>query len=378
MKRIFITEAQSRMVSNVSSPISSIMLNGMRDKSVYAPLMDDIFAEKLLSDGYTLSKEAFKDDISSIPTDKVINEFNKLVSICTKKEQAIRPQLEQLCYNLVVEAFNIPEETIKMDIELVEQVNPSHIFHITAGTEENREYDSVESINNEEKEIDKRKLINVIIQGAADSIFENCLKKSFAEVFELDEELPHLYSKLIKLNTYLLYVQNVVIDDNNHCQAGHVEVNIGSDLRANGLKVEAVNFPILLNETIKGLLEIVASNGLPDNFDTAKNVIDNSDVLIQEPWNMRFGLPLWDRILSGKKIPSEDIPQFIDIIVKADPDSLFDLFNEILHSTKKGKEIISNIIDSVRDDAEYKQFMDDMMQKHTEKQVIDEIEFERV
>ena len=85
-----------------------------------------------------------------------------------------------------------------------------------------------------------------------------------------------------------------------------------------------------------------------------------------------------DLILSGKKIPSEDIPQFIDIIVKADPDSLFDLFNEILHSTKKGKEIISNIIDSVRDDAEYKQFMDDMMQKHTEKQVIDEIEFERV
>lgn len=149
---------------------------------------------------------------------------------------------------------------------------------------------------------------------------------------------------------------------------------LGDDLTVTKIEVAAVTFPMLLTETIKGLMEVVAANGLPDNIELAKNVIDFSDVLQQEPWNMRFGVGLWNILTQGKKIDTKIVPEFLSIIVKADVDDFIDLMKEVTHNTKKGKTIINDILDSVQYNSKYNAFLDDMLKKHTDKQVIDEEE----
>lgn len=375
MRKIFINEKQERLLKESINPLSDNIVRGVSDGSVYVPMGNTAFANRLLAIGYNESKDDFNDDIENIPIDKVTNEFNKLLNICIKKEQNIRPQLEQLCYNTVVSIFNIPEDTIDMELNLVNQVEPTRIFHIAPDVDEDYEYDSVEVMDSEEGEVSKRKLINILTQGISDYILNKVIKACFYEIFDLDEELPHIYSKILKLNRYILYSKDVVITDNDHHQGGYVEVKLNDEMTVNNITVKAVIFPILLSETIKGLLEIVSSNGLPDDIEVAKKVINKADILPQEPWNMRLGLPLWKRMIGNTEITLSDIPKAFEILVNADCESFNDLFNEITNNTKKGKFIIRNIFDSVHHDSEYNSFLDGMMQKHKEKTIIDEVEF---
>lgn len=375
MRKIFINEKQERLLKESITPLSNNIVRGVSDGSVYVPMGNTAFANRLLAIGYNESKDDFNDDIENIPIDRVTNEFNKLLNICIKKEQNIRPQLEQLCYNTVVSIFNIPEDTIDIELNLVNQVEPTHIFHIAPDVDEDYEYDSVEVMDSEEGEVSKRKLINILTQGISDYILNKVIKACFSEIFDLDEELPHIYSKILKLNRYILYSKDVVITDNDHHQGGYVEVKLNDEMTVNNITVKAVIFPILLSETIKGLLEIVSSNGLPDDIEVAKKVINKADILPQEPWNMRLGLPLWKRMIGNTEITLSDIPKAFEILVNADCESFNDLFNEITNNTKKGKFIIRNIFDSVHHDSEYNSFLDGMMQKHKEKTIIDEVEF---
>lgn len=358
-----------------NTPVMNALENGVSNGDIYAPLEDVSFARKMVSEGFKMACEAFKDDIAGHSDKEVVNEFNRLLGICIKKEQNLRPQLEQLCYNAVVSCFNIPTDTMDFELNLVDSVDPMHEFHITPNTNEDFEYDSVQSIDLEKKEVDKRKAINILVQGITDDVFETAMSKCVSDIFKLDEELPHLYSKLVKVNRYLLYAVNTDITDKEHHQGGYVEVRLGNDLRVSSIKTEAMVFPILLSETIKGVMEVVSSNGLPDDISEAKNVIDKADTLAQEPWNMRMGLPLWKHMLFDNNIDSKLIPSFFDVLIKSDADSFLELLNEIIHSTKVGKSVIKNIITSVEYDSKYNDFLDDIMKKHTEKQVIDEVEF---
>ncbi len=42
---------------------------------------------------------------------------------------------------------------------------------------------------------------------------EMAFKNSFSKIFDIDEDLPHLYSKIMKINDYLLFSQPFEIED---------------------------------------------------------------------------------------------------------------------------------------------------------------------
>jgi hypothetical protein len=91
---------------------------------------------------------------------------------------------------------------------------------------------------------------------------------------------------------------------------------------------------------------------------------------------MRLGLALWNRIIGDNEIDTESIPEFLDTLSCAPSEDLEALMKEVSYNTTAGKDIITKIIDSIRHEKEYNSFLDGMMSKNTEKQVIDEVEFE--
>ena len=340
------------------------------DSDVFVPFGDQKFADRLMRDGYIASLSDFRDDMTKIPNDTAVNELSRLISICTRKERNIRSELEKLCYNTVVGLFNIPEETIDFEIDLVDQIDPAMQFHIKPDTDEETEYDSVEQIDSEESEVEKRMILNILVCGIAERLSESCRKEYLSELFDIDEELPHLYSKLMKLNRYVLYTNDVRIDDRNHHQGGYVKVILGNNGTVSKIEVKAVAFPILLFETIRGLMEVVISNGLPESFTEAKAVVDKADVLCQDPWNMRMGLPLWKKVTGGKDIESRNIPSVLDRIATIPTDEFLQLFNEIVHSTKKGREEMESIIHDSERENDYNDFLDDIMTRQDDEMLI--------
>lgn len=146
----------------------------------------------------------FNDNILAHTPKEVFNKLSRLIQICQAKERNIRPQLEKLCYNTLVELFDIPEDSVDFILKIDEKISMDKIFQITPKTGNSEEtYNEYADIENDSKELQKRRILNIIITGAAMDLANKAMKKALSETFELDEELPHLYSKIMKINEYL-------------------------------------------------------------------------------------------------------------------------------------------------------------------------------
>lgn len=373
VKRIFLKEEQINFINNAMAEqklVPSEIVSALEGKDTYIPLNDINFSKKLLAKQYNKVKSEFSDDITQVPLKKVMNRFSKLLTLCEKKETNIRPQLEKLCYNTVVTLFNIPDDEIYFKIELVDNIDAGTEFHFTPNTDEGYEYENIDEINSEAIDVEKRRLVNMLVMGGSMELAEKAKSIYLNELFDIDEELPHLYSKLIKLNNYLLFNNNVENKDGNHNQGGFVKITLGNEEKMTQIEIKALTFPILLSESIKGLLELISSIGLPDELNKAKDVVDKADILSEEPWDMRFGRELWNIITLDNKVETKLIPDFFRKLIDIDSNEFIGLMKELVSNTKQGKKVIEELIDDCKYHSEYSDFEKDVMQKQDDKSLI--------
>lgn len=373
MKNVFLTEKQIQYIHNENRKeygIPSKIFNALENKESNIPLDDKGFSKKILTKRFDEIKKDFTDDISQIPLEKVSNHFNKLMRLCQEKEKNIRPQLEKLCYNTLVQLFNIPEDEIIFKCELVDFIDSGLEFHISPDTNEDYEYNSLDEIDGEGTEVQKRRLIDSLVYGVSMSLFEKAKKMYINELFDIDEELPHLYSKLIKINEYLLFNVDDEVKDDNHHQGGFVKVVLGNEEKMSNIDVKALTFPILLIESIKGIMELISSNGLPDDFNVAKNVLNKADILEEEPWDMRFGVGLWNMVTLNRDIEPKIIPDFFGKLIDIDAKDFISLFKELANNTKIGKQAIGELLDDCEYNSKYNDFEKDILVKQSEKDLI--------
>lgn len=369
MKKILITESQDKIIQEAIAEnkllprlplfLSDAIKNGNTPLSKSPAFLNGTL-ERLMLKSFKSAIEEFSDDITSYTEVEVMNALSKLTTKIIKKEEKIKPMLEKLCLKIVQETLGVPEEGVKIGCELVAGIPDDSRFKIQPQENDEIEYDDVASMENSNSEIEKRKLLYAFITGVANKVSENARKKYIGEIFDIDEELPHLYNKAMKINDYLLFVSNPVIDEHSHKQGGYVDVKLGTDLVPTEIMAHAIIFPILLYETFKGCLELFISHGLPDDMDAAKDVIDKADVLVNDPWYMRIGNALYQY-----DIPSKNIPTFLMNLSQIPTEEFFNITKEIIVGTKKGKSIIEQLISSAEHDDGYEQFQNDLIQKQS-------------
>ena len=371
MKKIIINESdKSKIMEYLSAQkLPSFLIDSLRKHKTslgnhpsFPPESEDNFDEKIILKRF----EDVKNDLSKIEDlDLHSNEelrilLNKLIKECQERETPIRNQLEKICINTLNEIFNIPQDTIVFSCKLCDKIeNKNNLLRITPEEIEDIEFDDIIEMENVSSEVYKRRLIDSLNIGAAMYYAKNSSKYYLSDIFELDNKLPELYSKIISLNNYLMFVTNVQISDKNNKQDGTVNVTLGNIQSKSKIECEAIIFPILLSESIKGFMEIFSSHGLPEKKDIALYVIKKSDFLLAEPWDMRFGYILWTYLLmslKNDKIDSKMIPYIYNLIVKLPCNKFFKLMKEIFGKTKKGKEIMKLIYNKVEHDIEMSNF----------------------
>lgn len=314
----------------------------------------------------------FSDDITSYSNDEIYSKLGKLITKCKRLEEPIRENLEKICCNTVVKLFSIPQDSLKISCHLVGEISSTKAFHIKPDTDEDYEYDAVEDIEHYDSDTNKRRIINALSYGAAKNIAEQSRKLWVNEVFELDEELPHLYSQIMKINDYLVFTNNIKIEDKSHKQGGFVETFLTGENEISKIEATGVIFPILLQETIRGIMEMLASFGLPDDKDTARRIINCADALENDPWNMRFGPVMWDRIVAAvPKFQTENLPYFYKTLCELRVEDFSLLMKELFAGTKNGKAEIEKIYSESKYNSEYDQFKQDLALRNG-KDIIDD------
>jgi hypothetical protein len=199
----------------------------------------------------------------------------------------------------------------------------------------------------------KRRFINALIQGSSKKghyMFE--LVRD--ELDRIDPRLLNLYGVVMSINDLMYWVLPDQMMDMMMSQSGvggKEEVDIETDPPT--VKARGLFFPILVHELIKGTMEVLGTQGLPDDPKQAEMIMGSTDTLANEVWDLRLGPVLWEKFLTAypERLFEED-KKFIQSYLFArfsalSADEFFRLAKMILRGDAKATSILDRMVTEI-------------------------------
>ena len=237
-----------------------------------------------------------------------------------------REELENLAIEACLEETEVPSDWYEIVARLNRQpIDVSNFRYQPEKEKEDEEDDEenkleipsfeVEDLTDEEifeLEKHKRNIINAIIQGAAKKghyIFQKPEVK--AELDRIDTRLYPAYLGIMAINDFLYFTMEQMIEmmsQTGNGVAGKVELqdNDSDDEEGGGeegeekpdtkIVADGLIFPILCHEIIKGVEESAGRHGLPQDTELAQKVMGQTDLLSNEPMQLRIGPEIVEKL----------------------------------------------------------------------------------
>jgi hypothetical protein len=236
-----------------------------------------------------------------------------------------REELENLAIEACLEETEVPSDWYEIVARLNRQ--PIDVSNFRYQPEEEKEDEDddeenkleipsfeVEDLTDEEileLEKHKRNIINAIIQGAAKKghyIFQKPEIK--AELDRIDTRLYPAYLGIMAINDFLYFTMEQMIEmmsQTGNGVAGKVELQDNDSDDEDGgeegeekpdtkIVADGLIFPILCHEIIKGVEESAGRHGLPQDTELAQKVMGQTDLLSNEPMQLRIGPEIVEKL----------------------------------------------------------------------------------
>ena len=312
--------------------------------------------------------------------------MSKVPSI-TRIEGRHREELEQLAIEACLEETQVPEDWFTIEALLNRAPINISDFRMQATKPKKKEDQEmpeipsfdVEDLTDEEVmelEIHKRNMINALVQGAAKKGHYVFQKPEVRERLDaIDPQLYPAYLSVMAINDFMYFTMEQMIEmmsQTGNGVAGKVKiVNKDSDDEDDDeggegepdtkIVAEGLIFPILCHEVIKGIEESIGRHGLPEDPEMSQQVRAYTDVLSNEPMQLRIGPEIVEKIRFA--LPDEMfddvnkglVPWFYSILYKTEAKEFLDIignaisedeskvrkatakFNEIMKQAQKSK-----------------------------------------
>ena len=274
--------------------------------------------------------------------------------------------LENLAVDLVRKEMGVRPDQLQYDAKLV-GMGQIDMSGFSKEGEEPDEEEVEQNFQQQEEDVEdfitaferfdiekaKRRFINALIQGSSKKghyMFE--LVRD--ELDRIDPRLLNLYGIVMSVNDLMYWVLPDEMMDMMMSQSGvggKEEVDIETDpptVRARGLF-----FPILIHELIKGTMEVLGTQGLPDDPKQAEMVMASTDTLANEVWDLRLGPVIWEKFLTAypERLFDED-KKFIQSYLFArfsalSADEFFNLAKMILRGDAKATSILDKMVTEI-------------------------------
>lgn len=340
------------------------------------------------------------DDISSQQVQGMIyQEMMRKLPAIMRIEAAHREELEELAKEASLEETEIPEDWFEIEARLNRQGIDTSDFRYQEEKPEKKEKPEmpeipsfdVEDLTDEEileLEKHKRNIINAIVQGAAKKghyIFQKPDVK--ARLDAINPSLYRDYLGIMAINDFMYFSMEqmiemmsqsgqgvagkVKLEDNDEEEDGDDEG--GEESSNTKIIADGMIFPILCHEIIKGIEEAKGRYGLPQDPEMAQRVMGQTDLLSNEPMQLRIGPEIVEKIRfalpdemyseSNKglinwfhtvlyQIPAEEFLELIGLAISEDE-------SKVRKATSKFKEIMREAQQLKTEYDDYKQSNDD-------------------
>jgi hypothetical protein len=276
-------------------------------------------------------------------------------------ENGKRSNLIELAEKIMRFEWNLDHDEVIFDLEIME---PGEIKLPEEMTMESPlSPDDKEEIENDEDlmaEVVKRRTINGFAQGA--SLRAHYLFHLYAD--EIESIVPNitpLYQKSLIANDLFYYIisdemlkNKIESSDSNN--AGYVSLDFSGEIPK--IIAKAINFPILIHEITKGIISLLSVAGLPKEM--AKKIIDYTDTIIAELWDIRLFPVLWSNLHSIIDPNDHDIKKLILIeLFKKDAEDFIEFMSLLEHRPDYAKKEIDAIVKQKRYEIMEYNFMND-------------------
>ena len=382
MRKIYLTESSiqsvlsGRLLPQFLFKLVKTHTTSLGDNDVFPNGDNYPFDYIILKERFNEVCDAIEDlGIKDLSEDSLISEMSSLLKECKELETPVRDTLERVCENAVNKLFAIPEGMVNFKFKLVDKIKFKNAIRLRPESDGDIKYTftDVYDIDFSKKAIAKRRVINSLIQGGS-YLYANIIGLYVDEINRINPRLLQLYRAITAINDYLLFTKKEEMTDDKPMQGSYVETHIGMDDEKATISVQGMIFPLLLQETIKGLFELFSAHGLPTDKEKAKYVIRKADFVLAEPWDLRLGVGLWKRVF-GKVQDTNMIPYMFTSLVRMSEDEFTLAMKEILSNTQRGNELVNDLMQQAEYDNGYQQFTNRINAKNLDKSLIQDSYF---
>ena len=183
------------------------------------------------------------------------------------------------------------------------------------------------------------------------------------ELNNISPDLINLYGVMMSINDLVYWIMpdqtTMMMAQSGQGMAGKEEVDPDTDPPT--VKAQGITFPILVHELVKGVMEVLATQGLPDDPNKAQRVMDSEDTLVAEVWDLRLGPVIWEKFREAYphdllQDDKREIQNYLfSEFASMQATDMFALAKKILSGGDEGREelerIVKEIIEQLNEEA---------------------------
>lgn len=253
--------------------------------------------------------------------------------LIVEAETQHKAKLEQLAIDTIKDIYQVPDYVDmkgfihpRLSLDTEQDDNPEPFLELT-----------LEQKNSMRDEIQKRIILNGLVHGSSMHVWKGIYHLVAEELEQINPNLKELYdyyTSTIGMTIWELSPDMYQISINNGTMItqGFNKLQFDKKKGFGGqVQAQGINFPVLLHELNKGIMDWLISAGIPQNYteEELRYYYSKADAYENEPWHYLLSPTLWVELLDAAKVSNETLPKLISKITKLNYSELVQLFRLI-------------------------------------------------
>lgn len=261
-----------------------------------------------------------------------------------QNEEPIREQLQTLAIDIIREIYQVPDY-----VDMKAFIQP----RLSLDTKQDDDAEpflelTLEQKNKMRDEINKRIILNGLVHGSSMQVWKGVYHLVSQELDKLNPALRELYdyyTSTLGIMIWLIdpYGFQDTIENGQQITQGFNKLEFDKDKGFGGrVQAKGINFPVLLHELNKGVIDWLISAGIPQDYsaDELRYYYTRADDYTIEPWHYLLSPTLWSGLLESAQLPNEKIPALISRLTKLSYLDLVELFRLVQDNKELATEKI--------------------------------------
>lgn len=305
---------------------------------------EKIFSPKTMAALKGKSGESLRQMLGNKNLTQTLMRSQRVLNEIIEAEGEYRDELAMVAAQMVTDAYPIIDyANIKIEAEITDMSNLD--IKMPPPSEDPGSPDFGE--DDPEKLKAKRRIINGITQGASiRGAFGFMLFKEYLD--QINPELVSKYGEILKLVFGIYDDPNAIammlsmLAQGQKMQGGESEMEYDEENEQFVIKAKAICFPMLVHEIVKGLYEIVGTEGFGADKTKNQAIVGAVDKLEHEPEDLQYGKFIYDAISDLYNQSEIDDPRvrelFFTAVYKLPDDEFFPFIENAINGELTGDQ----------------------------------------